>query len=147
MMKKKKTIIARDALPRKRGAVGLPRMRPLRYEPRHGQGRFVSSSALRVSGFEFSEWHSAPGNPSGYQPSTLSYQLIRMSDSQFLYHLMLRVNEARAKYPRVPMWALFKEVTDLQKELESGGNIERLREEAIDVACVALRMAVEGWKQ
>ena len=69
-----------------------------------------------------------------------------MSDSQFLYHLMLRVNEARAKYPRVPMWALFKEVTELQKELESGGNIERLREEALDVACIALRMAVESWK-
>lgn len=69
-----------------------------------------------------------------------------MSDSQFLYHLMLRVNEARAKYPRVPMWALFKEVMELQKELDSGGNVDRLREEALDVACVALRMAVESWK-
>jgi len=70
-----------------------------------------------------------------------------MSDSQFLYQLMLRVNEARTKHPRVPLWALFKEVTDLQKELECGRNVEQLREEALDVACVALRMAVESWKE
>jgi hypothetical protein len=73
-------------------------------------------------------------------------KLNTMSDSQFLYQLMLRVNEARDKYPRVPMWALLKKCADLQKELESGGNVERLREEALDVACVVLRMAVESWK-
>ena len=69
-----------------------------------------------------------------------------MSDSQFLYQLMLRVNEARANHPRVPFWALLEKVTGLQKELDSGANIERLREEAVDIACVALRMAVESWK-
>lgn len=60
--------------------------------------------------------------------------------------MMIRVNEAREKYPRVPVWMLFKEVTDLQKEMETGGDIERLREEALDVAAVALRLAVESWK-
>ncbi len=68
-----------------------------------------------------------------------------MTDSQFLYQLMLRVNEARSKHARVPVWVLFKEITDLQKELETGGNVERMREEAVDIACVALRMAVESW--
>lgn len=69
-----------------------------------------------------------------------------MSDSQFLYQLMIRVNDERTKHPRVPMWALLKECTDLQKELESGGNVESMRDEAVHVACVALRLAVEVWK-
>jgi hypothetical protein len=69
-----------------------------------------------------------------------------MTDSQFLYQLMLRVNEARVKDPVVPLWALLARVTDLQKELESGRDSERLREEAVEVACVALRLAVDSWK-
>lgn len=69
-----------------------------------------------------------------------------MSDSQFLYQLMLRVNDARAKQERVPLWALFQEVADLQKELETGANVDRLRDEALEVACAALRLAVEEWK-
>jgi len=70
-----------------------------------------------------------------------------MSDSQFLSQLTLRVNESRAKQPCMPMWVLFKEVTDLLKELECGGNTECLREEALDVAAVAMRMAVETWRE
>jgi hypothetical protein len=69
-----------------------------------------------------------------------------MTDSQFLYQLMLRVNEARVNEPVVPLWALLARVTGLQKELESGADSDRLREEALEVASVALRLAVDSWK-
>jgi hypothetical protein len=72
--------------------------------------------------------------------------LLSMTDSQFLYQLMLRVNEARATHPPVPMWRLLATVTALQRQIDSGRNAEQLREKAIKVAGVALRLAVEVFK-
>jgi NTP pyrophosphatase (non-canonical NTP hydrolase) len=66
-----------------------------------------------------------------------------MTDAQFLYQLMLRVQEARAKHPATPLWALTEEVTELHREMEEGKDADRKRDEALDVACVALRIAVE----
>lgn len=69
-----------------------------------------------------------------------------MTDSQFLYQLMLRVHETRTKHSEVPMWRLLTAVSDLQKQIDLGGNPEQLREDAIEVASVAMRLAVEAFK-
>jgi hypothetical protein len=67
-----------------------------------------------------------------------------MTEAKFIYELMLRVNAARAKHPNPPpMWALTEEVMELQEAIEEDHDTERQRDEALDVACVALRIAVE----
>ena len=60
--------------------------------------------------------------------------------------LRAELERARAKFPANAhlFAALGEEVGELARELLEGGPRKRIREEAIQVACVALRIAEEG---
>ncbi len=60
--------------------------------------------------------------------------------------LRAEIARARAKFPKKDhlFAALGEEVGELARELLEGGTPQRIREEAIQVACVALRIAEEG---
>ena len=60
--------------------------------------------------------------------------------------LRAELDRARAKFPANDhlFAALGEELGELARELLEGGSRKRIREEAIQVACVAIRIAEEG---
>ena len=69
-----------------------------------------------------------------------------MSTDETLDALRAELDRARAKFPtNAHLYAaLGEEVGELARELLENGTRERIREEAIQVACVAIRIADEG---
>lgn len=65
---------------------------------------------------------------------------------QTVDHLNTEVRFARYKFPhnRHLLAALTEEVGELAQAMLQGGNCQRQREEALQVACVALRIYEEG---
>lgn len=63
-----------------------------------------------------------------------------------LAKLCAEIHRARAKFPhnRHLLAALTEEVGELAQAMLQGGNCQRQREEALQVACVALRIYEEG---
>jgi hypothetical protein len=67
-------------------------------------------------------------------------------DLEFVGELIQEVERARTKHPggKHLTVALMEEVGELAKALLENEGSDRVREEAIQVACVALRIATEG---
>lgn len=63
-----------------------------------------------------------------------------------MHNLNCEIASARRKFPgnRHTLAALTEEVGELAKELLEGGRRERVRAEALQVACVAIRIYEEG---
>jgi hypothetical protein len=69
-----------------------------------------------------------------------------MNTNATLYELAAEIARAREKFPdnKHLLAALMEEVGELAKELLEKGPAARVRAEAIQVACVAIRIATEG---
>lgn len=66
-----------------------------------------------------------------------------MSDSQFLYQLMLRVNESRAKHPTVKPYQITAALSVAQCAIDTNDSMDNVRECLLEVAATSLRLAVE----
>jgi len=69
-----------------------------------------------------------------------------MQDEQFLYQVMLRTLESRNEQPGLALEALPDASAALQSALVLGGDAVILRERAIELGTVCLRIAVENFK-
>lgn len=71
---------------------------------------------------------------------------IYVDDGKAHEELNDELRRARAKFPGTALLtvALVEEVGELARELLQNGNTEHARKEAIQVACVAMRIATEG---
>lgn len=64
----------------------------------------------------------------------------------FMVDLIICLNKARAQFPgnRNRLDALVEEVGEVATALMENEGVERVRSECIDVACTAMRLALEG---
>lgn len=70
----------------------------------------------------------------------------RFLENETLAAVTMEVDRARKKFPtnKHLLAALMEEVGELAKELQEYGPLERRNAEALQVACVALRIYEEG---
>lgn len=65
-------------------------------------------------------------------------------EDRFARDVVVEVYRARQKHPKVYVSALAEEAGEVARAFNDDEGSDRIREEAIHVACVALRLAIEG---
>lgn len=71
-------------------------------------------------------------------------RLVASEEALFCVEVIARVAKARAKHPVCGLAGVTYEFAEVVREVDKGGAPERLRDECIDLAVTACRLALEG---
>ncbi len=88
-------------------------------------------------------WRCA-GDIGALSPMQDSIAKVKAEDEAFLAEVLARVSVARAKHPTCGLIGVTGEYAEVVHEVMKNGSAVRLRDECIDLAVTALRLAIEG---